>query len=123
MFKDIYEHLVEGEKPNPDEIFKSASNEEWTSRFPEDLKKIAAFLGKMPNSENGDVDFEVSFLNVKPKFSQLNSFLTNLGFKLDSNFAVYHGEIAIAWYKGQKGMADSWVEYYPELKAVHYYEN
>lgn len=67
MFKDLFEHLVEGEKPNPDDIFKSATQEELFDRVPEFAKSAYREFG-------GEVHYLVTYgfwlFNTSPGVSR-----------------------------------------------------
>lgn len=68
MFKDLYEHLVEGEKPNPDDLFKSVELKEL-------IQRILSGCVKNPDGSyscDGDVDLsDLGLTEIPVQFKEV----------------------------------------------------
>lgn len=80
MFLDLYEHLVEGEKPNPEDIFKSATPEEHEERLPQAVRTIIHDLGL--KLDHGLPSYAWDYICLPKKFSQeeLDNYFVSRGF-------------------------------------------
>lgn len=85
MFQSLYEHLVEGEKPNPEDIFKSVSAEEYLQRVPPEILELVQQLqkligGRLRPGDGGQFGSQLKLVGYRGRLRDLQKALDDVGF-------------------------------------------
>lgn len=84
MFKDLYEHLILEDKPDPESLFKSASAEERLNRLPPLAKKVQEDLGLSLDPDSWS-RADIVFGKKEFTYRELDAYFQGLGYKPENN--------------------------------------